>query len=38
MVILHIAQLMPLPQTGFRFLLPAYPGSNGKRAVEHVYG
>ena len=42
---LHMAQLMPLPltvscfskiQIGFTFLLPAYPGSPGKRAVELV--
>jgi len=39
---LHIAQLMPLPltvscfskiQIGFAFLVPAHPGSPGKRAV-----
>jgi len=39
---LHVAQLMPLPRTvscfskiqpGFTFLVPAYPGSPGKRAV-----
>jgi len=39
---LHMAQLMPLPltvccfckiQIGFIFLLPAHPGSPGKRAV-----
>ena len=43
---LHMAQLMPLPlavscfskiQTGFTFLVPAYPGSPGKRAVKQVY-
>jgi len=43
---LHLAQLMPLPltvscfskiQIGFTFLLPAYPGSPGKRAVKRVY-
>jgi len=42
---LHMAQLMPLPLTGscfrkihigFTFLLPAYPGSPGKRAVKCV--
>jgi len=42
---LHIAQLMPLPltvscfskiQIGFAFLIPAYPGSPGKRAVKWV--
>jgi len=42
---LHIVQLMPLPltvscfskiQIGFTFLLPAYPGSPGKRAVKCV--
>jgi len=40
---LHMAQLMPLPltvscfskiQIGFTFLVPAYPGSPGKRAVK----
>jgi len=40
---LHMAQLMPLPltvscfskiQIGFTFLVPAYLGSPGKRAVE----
>jgi len=40
---LHMAQLMPLPltvfcfskiQIGFTFLIPAYPGSLGKRAVK----
>ena len=40
---LHMAQLMPLPltvscfskiQTGFAFLVPAHPGSPGKRAVK----
>ena len=39
---LHMAQLMPLPltvscfskiQIGFTFLVPAHPGSPGKRAV-----
>jgi len=42
---LHMAQLMPLPltvscfskiQIGFTFLVPAYPGSPGKRAVKLV--
>jgi len=42
---LHTAQLMPLPltvsccskiQTGFTFLVPAHPGSPGKRAVKRV--
>jgi len=42
---LHMAQLMPLPLTlscfskieiGFTFLLPAHPGSPGKRAVKWV--
>ena len=42
---LHMAQLMPLPLTvsclskiqfGFTFLVPAYPGSPGKRAVKRV--
>jgi len=40
---LHMAQLIPLPltvscvskiQTGFIFLVPAHPGSPGKRAVR----
>ena len=40
---LHTAQLMPLPltvscfskiQIGFTFLVPAHPGSPGKRAVK----
>jgi len=40
-----MAQLMPLPltvscfskiQTGFTFLVPAHPGSPGKRAVKRV--
>jgi len=40
---LHIAQLMPLPltvscfskiQIGFTFMVPAHPGSPGKRAVK----
>ena len=41
---LHMAQLMPLTvscfskiQTGFFFLVPAHPGSPGKRAVKRVY-
>ena len=42
---LHMAQLMPLPltvscftkiQIGFTFLVPAHPGSPGKRAVKCV--
>jgi len=42
---LHMAQLMPLPlivscfseiQIGFTFLVPAYLGSPGKRAVKRV--
>jgi len=42
---LHMAQLMPLPltvscfskiQIGFTFLVPAYPGSHGQRAVKRV--
>ena len=42
---LHMAQLMPLPltvscfskiQIGFTFLVPADPGSHGKRAVKQV--
>ena len=42
---LHMAQLMPLPLTvscfnkikiGFTFLVPADPGSPGKRAVKRV--
>ena len=42
---LHMAQLMPLPltvscfseiQIGFTFLVPAYLGSPGKRAVKCV--
>ena len=42
---LHMAQLMPLPltvscfskiQIGFAFLVPAHPGSLGKRAVKRV--
>jgi len=40
--VLHMAQLMPLPltvscfskiQIGFTFLVPAHPGSPGKRTV-----
>ena len=43
---LDMAQLMPLPltvscyskiQIGFTFLVPAPPGSPGKRAVKRVY-
>jgi len=42
---LHMVQLMPLPlivscfskiQIGFTFLVPAYLGSPGKRAVKRV--
>ena len=42
---LHIVQLMPLPltvscfskiQIGFTFLLLAYPGSPGQRAIKRV--
>ena len=42
---LHMAQLMPMPltvscfskiQIGFTFLVPAYPGSPGKRAVKRL--
>jgi len=42
---LHMAQLIPLPltvscfskiQIGFIFLVPAHPGSPGKRAVKRV--
>jgi len=42
---LHMAQLKPLPLTvscfskiqfGFAFLVPAHPGSPGKRAVKRV--
>ena len=42
---MHTAQLMPLPvtvscfskiQIGFTFLVPAHPGSPGKRAVKRV--
>jgi len=41
----HTAQLTPLPltvscsskiQIGFTFLVPAYPGSPGQRAVKRV--
>jgi len=41
----HVVQLMPLPltascfskiQIGFTFLVPAHPGSPGKRAVKRV--
>jgi len=44
---LHMAPLMPLPltascfrkiQIGFTFLVPAYPGGPGKRAVKRVCG
>jgi len=43
---LHMAQLMPLPLTvscfskiriGFAFLVPAHPGSPGKRAIKQVF-
>ena len=43
---LHMAQLMPLLltvscfskiQIGFTFLVPAHPGSPGRRAVNRVY-
>ena len=43
---LHMAQLMPLPLTvscfskipiGFTFLVPAYSGSHGRRAIKWVY-
>ena len=43
---LHMAQLMPLPltiscfskiQIGLTFLVPAHPGSPGKKAVKWVY-
>jgi len=43
---LHMAQLMPLPltvscyskiQIGFTLLVPAHPGSPGKRAVKQVF-
>ena len=42
---LHMVQLMPLPltvscfskiQIGFTFLVPAYPGSPGQRAIKQV--
>ena len=42
---LHVAQLTPLPlavsgfskiQIGFTFLVPAHPGSPGKRAAKRV--
>ena len=42
---MHMAQLMPLPltvscfskiQIGFTFLVPAHPGSPGKRAIKRV--
>ena len=42
---LHVAQLMPLPltvsyfskiQIGFTFLVPAHPGSPGKKAVKRM--
>jgi len=42
---LHVAQLMPLPltvscfsniQIGFTLLVPAHPGSSGKKAVKRV--
>jgi len=42
---LHVAQMIPLPltvscfskiQIGFAFLVPAHPGSPGKRAVKRV--
>ena len=44
---LHMAQLIPLPltvscfskiQIGFTFLVPAHPGSPGKRAVKRLCG
>ena len=43
--VLHMAQLMPLPltiscfsriQIGFTFLVPAHPGSPGKRTIKRV--
>jgi len=43
---LHMTQLMPLPltvfcfskiRTGFTFLVPAYAGSPGQRAIKRVY-
>ena len=42
---LHVAQMIPLPltvscfskiQIGFTFLVPAHPGSPGKRAITGV--
>ena len=33
---LHMAQLMPLLLIGFTYLVPAHPGSPGKRAVKRV--
>ena len=42
---LHVSQLMPLPltvsyfseiQIGFILLVPAHPGSQGKRAIKRV--
>jgi len=33
---LHMAQLMPLPITASSFLVLAYSGSPGKRAVKQV--
>jgi len=42
---LHMAELMPLTvscfskiQFGFAFLVPAHPGSPGKKAVKRVCG
>ena len=44
-IILHMAQLMPLPlnvscfrsiQIGFTFLVPAHPGSPGQKTVKNV--
>jgi len=43
--VLHMAQLLPLPltvscfseiQIGFIFLVPAHPGSPGKKAIKRV--
>jgi len=43
---LHMVQLMPLPpiiscfstnREWFTFLLPAYPGSPGKKAIKRMY-
>ena len=43
--VMHMAQLMPLPltvscfskiQIGFVFLVPAHPGSPGKRTIKRV--